>query len=427
MQEIRVLGHLPGWTKEAPLASRLKRAKASEELSASQLAELEAMPPCSRRATGACATEILMTEIRTFGSFPSRQSVDIKENRLAERLRHFQRKNLLSASQLAELEQMPRTEPRDASQRAAERPEILMEEIRALGHLPRRTKGHEVEFALYERLSHAKRNSQLSKSQLAELAGLPTCSQPDTAERMVSLVEEIRALGHIPRLQHENSLYKRWRYAKRNNLLSETQLAALAEVPGSREVLGAARVDTLMSEIRALGHIPRWRPDEYSLAQRLLYAKSKNLLSESQLAELAELSGSESRDVRRTARADALMAEIRTLGHIPRWRLDLREEYSLAARLRTAKTSSLLSESQLAELAALQASESRMRTLMAQIRALGHIPRQSRGAETALSARLYHAKRKRQLSESQLAELAELARSSSEPPRKRLRVLNDDV
>ena len=244
--------------------------------------------------------------------------MDIKENRLAERLRHFQQKNLLSASQLAELEQMPRTEPRDASQRAAERPEILMEEIRALGHLPRRTKGHEVEFALYERLSHAKRNSQLSKSQLAELAGLPTCSQPDTAERMVSLVEEIRALGHIPRLQHENSLYKRWRYAKRNNLLSETQFAALAEVPGSREVLGAARVDTLVSEIRALGHIPRWRPDEYSLAQRLLYAKSNNLLSESQLAELAELPGSESREVRREARPDTLIAQIRTLGHIPR-------------------------------------------------------------------------------------------------------------
>ena len=44
MQEIRVLGHLPNWTKEAPLALRLHRAKASEALSASQLAELEAMP-----------------------------------------------------------------------------------------------------------------------------------------------------------------------------------------------------------------------------------------------------------------------------------------------------------------------------------------------------------------------------------------------
>ena len=66
MQEIRVLGRLPQWTKEAPLALRLKRAKASEELSASQLAELEAMPAISKRVTGACATEIVMTEIRAF-------------------------------------------------------------------------------------------------------------------------------------------------------------------------------------------------------------------------------------------------------------------------------------------------------------------------------------------------------------------------
>ena len=67
----------------------------------------------------------------------------------------------------------------------------------------------------------------------------------------------------------------------------------------------------------------------------------------------------------------------------------------------------------------------RMNTLMAEIRALGHIPRQKRGAEDALSQRLYRAKRKSLLSESQLAELAELARSSDEPLRKRLRVLDD--
>ena len=69
----------------------------------------------------------------------------------------------------------------------------------------------------------------------------------------------------------------------------------------------------------------------------------------------------------------------------------------------------------------------RMDTLMVEIRALGHIPRGKRGAEDALSQRLCYTKRKRQLSESQLAELAELARSSAEPPRKRLRVLSDDV
>ena len=86
MQEIRALGHLPNWTKEAPLALRLHRAKASKALSASQLAELEAMPSISKRVTGACATEILMTEILAFGRCPKRQQVDLKENALAERL-----------------------------------------------------------------------------------------------------------------------------------------------------------------------------------------------------------------------------------------------------------------------------------------------------------------------------------------------------
>ena len=119
------------------------------------------------------------------------------------------------------------------------------------------------------------------------------------------------------------------------------------------------------------------------------------------------------------------MAQIRALGRIPR--PSRVAENALCQRLYNAKSKRQLSESQLAELAELQGSESRMDTLMAQIRALGHIPRPSRGTESALSQRLYRAKRKRQLSESQLAELAELARSSSEPPRKRLRVLNDDV
>ena len=94
---------------------------------------------------------------------------------------------------------------------------------------------------------------------------------------MEILVAEIRALGHIPRYHHENALYQRWRDAKRQNLLSESQLAELAELPSKP-------MDTLMAQIRALGHIPRktaglW--DEYWLARRLQYAKSKNLLSES--------------------------------------------------------------------------------------------------------------------------------------------------
>ena len=126
------------------------------------------------------------------------------------------------------------------------------------------------------------------------------------------------------------------------------------------------------------------------------------------------------------------MADIRALGYLPRKTQALGDEYALANRFQNAKDRSLLSESQLAELAELPPfnwregrTAQRMDTLMAEIRALGHIPRGARRAENALSQRLRYAQRKRQLSESQLAELAEMARSSAEPRRKRLRVLND--
>ena len=54
----------------------------------------------------------------------------MKENVLAERLRHFKRKKLLSASQLAELAELPAICMR-----------TLMAQIRALGYLPQRTGG----------------------------------------------------------------------------------------------------------------------------------------------------------------------------------------------------------------------------------------------------------------------------------------------
>ena len=120
-------------------------------------------------------------------------------------------------------------------------------------------------------------------------------------------------MGHIPRHStadgDEYSLAIRLRDAKSNSLLSESQLAELAELPAFD--FRAERMDALMTEIRALGHIPRHSTalrDERSLARRLLKAKSKNLLSKSQLAELAKLPGG--REVRTAARLDTLMAEI---------------------------------------------------------------------------------------------------------------------
>ena len=122
-------------------------------LSASQLAELRAGS--------------LMEKIRTLGRLPRTNKKYGEERALDKQLRRAKKAKLLSASQLAELAQLPRTEPRDASQLASERMNTLMVEIRSLGHIPRGNN------SLSHRLRYAKRKRQLSESQLAELAELP--------------------------------------------------------------------------------------------------------------------------------------------------------------------------------------------------------------------------------------------------------------
>ena len=73
-----------------------------------------------------------------------------------------------------------------------------------------------------------------------------------------------------------------------------------------------------MTEIRQLGRLPRMAKgcseDESRLAHRLHDAKGKGLLSESQLADVAEMPRSDVRE----ERAAAMMAEIRALGRVPR-------------------------------------------------------------------------------------------------------------
>ncbi len=95
------------------------------------------------------------------------------------------------------------------------------------------------------------------------------------------------------------------------------------------------------------------RGDEYALACRLREAKRHRHLSESQHAELAEFErGTErAKRFRTRERMDTLMADIRALGRVPRRKKGLGDEYALANRLREAKRQGLLSESELAELA----------------------------------------------------------------------------
>ena len=62
---------------------------------------------------------------------------------------------------------------------------------------------------------------------------------------METLMAEIRALGHIPRCSVESSLYHRWYLARRLGELNETQLAELAEIP-------RCSVESVRKRVRAL-------------------------------------------------------------------------------------------------------------------------------------------------------------------------------
>ena len=66
-----------------------------------------------------------MQKIRTLGRLPRTNKKYGKEYALANQLRHAKKVKHLSASQLAELAQLPRTKPRDASQLAAHRMDAL--------------------------------------------------------------------------------------------------------------------------------------------------------------------------------------------------------------------------------------------------------------------------------------------------------------
>ena len=124
-----------------------------------------------------------MADIRALGYLPRMTQGLGDEYALASDLRNAKVRGLLSESQLVELEQMPGSNPRDASQLAAERTETLMEEIGALGHLPRGTKGLGNEYALAFRLRYAKASGQLSESQLAELADIARSSDEPVRKR----------------------------------------------------------------------------------------------------------------------------------------------------------------------------------------------------------------------------------------------------
>ena len=71
-----------------------------------------------------------------------------------------------------------------------------MADIRAFGRLPRRTHGNKAEYELADRLRRAKRQDLLSESQVAELEAMPKYDpERERADRLNTLMPDIRASG----------------------------------------------------------------------------------------------------------------------------------------------------------------------------------------------------------------------------------------
>ena len=130
-----------------------------------------------------------MDQIRAFGRVPRLTEMDQAKRKrkhtnedeyvLAERLRDAKRKCLLSESQVAELEGMPKYHPK---QECAQRMTTLVAEIPPFGRVSQLTVGMVAQVALADRLRWAKRRGQLSHS---HGAGQPVLKVPRTgSERL---------------------------------------------------------------------------------------------------------------------------------------------------------------------------------------------------------------------------------------------------
>ena len=174
------------------------------------------------------------------------------------------------------------------------------------------------------------------------------------------------------------------------------------------------RINSLMDEIRRLGHQPRRHGehcrDEHKLGNRLENAKRYRHLSRAQLREIAALPRPQTaRSLAVEERTNTLMDDIRRLGHLPRSSRKLGHEYTVAIRLREARRGGHLTEAQLEELentprykrpATSAPYKERIATLMTAIRELGHLPRDNPGLgehEFSLAISLAYARKRRQL------------------------------
>ena len=98
----------------------------------------------------------------------------------------------------------------------------LMDEIRALGYVP---KEHGADAPLALRVRKARKKGEFGASQIEEMRTLNAQhAEKQRTEQADRIMDEIRALGHIPQQRGEHdALYQKYNKAKKNGLLTSEQ------------------------------------------------------------------------------------------------------------------------------------------------------------------------------------------------------------
>ena len=268
----------------------------------------------------------------------------------------------------------------------------LFQELHALGRYPNRYKqpANKIEKdsnSLAKKLATACSSFTLSAQKYVE-AMRSTSNATERAQHAESLMLQVRNLGHYPRESlsepEEQLLAQQLRKAKANGLLVayEEELEDFAAKLSARIATEhAKRVESLMQQVRNLGHYPREsqsEPQEQMLARQLRDARARGLPVAFE-EELRQIAAADTRFATEHAkRVESLMQQVRNLGHYPRESQSEPQEQMLARQLRDAKAHGLpvAFEEELRQIAAANAKAMSMRLASERARAVTTLHKQ---------------------------------------------------
>ena len=161
---------------------------------ASSLSANGAVPQRAEKRARLDASMRIMEEIRTVGYIPKRNT---EHDKLAQNYQRAVKKGLISEKQKQEAEALTAAHVEAMkNQEDTGHGSKIMEQIRTLGHIPKRNSGHDKLVKDYQR---ALEDGKISPSEKEEAETLTAAYQRLQAETHAeTIMEQLRVLGHWP-------------------------------------------------------------------------------------------------------------------------------------------------------------------------------------------------------------------------------------